>query len=252
MLMNKHLKVIWFWVTAYSVAMGYLESAVVVYLREIYYPEGFSFPLKMMNQHVAITEIFREAATIVMLAAIAVLSGKSVTEKLAWFIFAFAIWDITYYLFLYLLLGWPPSLFTWDILFLIPVTWVGPVIAPIINSLTMIALAIAIISYSRINAGPVVKPVEWIILIAGSLMVMYGYMEDYLSYATKYLSLKELLVSGMSERNVALMHAYEPGRFAWWWYAAGELLFVVSVLVIANRGRKRMRAVQTSDRKTGK
>ena len=33
----------------YAVAMGYLEAAVVVYLRAIYYPEGFSFPLKPMD-----------------------------------------------------------------------------------------------------------------------------------------------------------------------------------------------------------
>jgi hypothetical protein len=33
------------WLAVFSMAMGYLESAVVVYLRKLYYPDGFKFPL---------------------------------------------------------------------------------------------------------------------------------------------------------------------------------------------------------------
>jgi hypothetical protein len=61
---------------AFSIAMGYLESAVVVYLREIYYPEGFAFPLKMMSEKVMITEVFREFSTLVMLAGIGIMAGR--------------------------------------------------------------------------------------------------------------------------------------------------------------------------------
>ncbi|MBL7138880.1 MAG: hypothetical protein ISS17_08905, partial [Bacteroidales bacterium] len=128
-------------ITLFAIAMGFLESAVVVYLRAIYYPEGFAFPLKIIEGPVATTEILREAATLIMLITVAILAARRWIIRFAWFIYIFAIWDIFYYIFLWLLLGWPESLLTWDILFLIPTTWVGPVLAPVINSLTMIALA---------------------------------------------------------------------------------------------------------------
>ena len=105
------------WVILFSIAMAYLESAVVVYLREIYYPEGFIFPLTPIDSTIAITEFWREVATLVMLLGIGILTGKSAPQRLAFFLLSFAIWDIFYYVFLYVLLGWPASLMTWDILF---------------------------------------------------------------------------------------------------------------------------------------
>ncbi len=128
------------WVVVFSIAMGYLEAAVVVYLRELYYPEGFDFPLKEMDMGIIVTELFREAATMIMLLSIGFLAAKRKIERLAYFVLPFAIWDIFYYVFLKVALGWPESLLTWDILFMLPVTWVGPVICPVINSLTMILL----------------------------------------------------------------------------------------------------------------
>ena len=131
--------------TVFALAMAFLETAVVIYLRELYYPEGFDFPLKMMDFSVGRTEFLREAATMIMILFIALLVGKTKLQKFAAFIFVFAIWDIFYYVFLKVMIGWPASLLTWDILFLIPVTWVGPVIAPVINSLMMILLAAGIL-----------------------------------------------------------------------------------------------------------
>ena len=130
------------WVIIFSIAMAFLESAVVVYIREIYYPEGFNFPLKLIDNHIAITELLRELATVIMLIAIAVLAGKNSYERFAYFILSFAIWDIFYYVFLKMILNWPLSFLEWDVLFLLPYTWVGPVIAPIINSILMIILAL--------------------------------------------------------------------------------------------------------------
>ena len=103
------------WLSIFGIAMGLLESAVVVYLRELYYPEGFAFPLKPMGPTLILTEILREAATLVMLMAIGVLAGRTRTERFGYFIFTFAVWDIFYYLFLKLLLNWPESLLTWDV-----------------------------------------------------------------------------------------------------------------------------------------
>src|SRR4030043_48057 len=128
------------WLTVFSIAMAYLESAVVVYLRAIMYPEGFDFPLAPMQPGIAVTEIFREAATIIMLLGAGYLGGRYLTQRFAWFIYCFAIWDIFYYVFLKMLDHWPASLMTWDILFLIPTTWTGPVLTPLIVSLTMLLL----------------------------------------------------------------------------------------------------------------
>jgi len=109
------------WVTLFAVAMGMLESSVVIYLRELYYPAGFKFPLHATSYTVAVTELFRELSTLIMLLGIGMLAGKNKHERFAWFIYSFAIWDIFYYVFLYLLINWPVTLFDWDVLFLLPI-----------------------------------------------------------------------------------------------------------------------------------
>lgn len=113
-------------------AFGYLEAAVVVYLRAIAYPEGFSFPIKTMSPIILGVEVGREAATLAMLAAVALALGGPRLLKLSRFLFCFGLWDIFYYVGLKILLDWPPSFLTWDILFLIPVPWSAPVLAPLL------------------------------------------------------------------------------------------------------------------------
>ena len=112
--------------------MGFMETAVVVYLRKIYYPDGFQFPLIPIDADIALVEFLREAATITMLLGIGILTGKTSSQKFAFFIYCFAIWDIFYYVFLKVLLDWPESRFTWDIIILIPEHWVGHEIDPCI------------------------------------------------------------------------------------------------------------------------
>jgi hypothetical protein len=83
----------------------------------------------------------REAATIVMLAVIAYLAGSTWPERGILFLWTFAFWDLFYYLSLYILIRWPPTLRTIDVLFLIPVPWIAPVWFPIgVSSLTIIAI----------------------------------------------------------------------------------------------------------------
>ena len=131
-------------VTLYAIAMGYIEAAVVVYLRDLYYPGGFRFPLASFPEAMAPVEIARETATLVMLGAVGTLAGKRFWERFGWFIIAFGVWDIAYYGWLKVLLDWPASLFEPDILFLIPSSWVGPVIAPVLVSVLMIGIGAAI------------------------------------------------------------------------------------------------------------
>ncbi len=106
--------------------MAYLESAIVVYLRLLYYPEGFIFPIKIIPNEIFLIELGRELATIFMLASISFLIGARFVDRFSYFLFAFGVWDIFYYVWLKLFINWPDSLLTDDLLFLIPVPWISP------------------------------------------------------------------------------------------------------------------------------
>ncbi len=133
------------WLAVFGVTMGLFEAAVVVYLRRIVYPGGFSFPLVTLEGGLAFVEIAREAASLLMIASVAVLAGRRSVEKLACFLYIFGIWDVLYYVFLKLVLGWPGSILDPDILFLIPVPWVGPVLAPVLVAVIMISAGVVTI-----------------------------------------------------------------------------------------------------------
>ena len=171
-----------FYLLIFSIAMGFLESAVVIYLRELYYPEGFDFPLKVLPARMALVELFREAATVIMLVGVAYLAGKNKLQRFAFFSLAFAIWDLCYYLFLFLFLQWPPSLFTWDILFLIPVPWVGPVWAPCLLCLLMILGSLFVIRRCDEDPHFKIAPKHWFVLILGAAICILAFMWDYLHY----------------------------------------------------------------------
>jgi len=222
-------------ITLFAIAMGYLESAVVVYLREIFYPEGFAFPLKVMTGKIAATEVWREFATLIMLASIGYLGGKNRMQRFGIFLYAFGIWDIFYYLFLKLLIGWPASLFTWDILFLIPVTWVGPVLAPVINALTMCILG-AFIYYNEENeTRRKLRTVEWALLIIGSMIILISYTQDYLQYMGGQMPLMDLFRPTASDKILIAVGSYVPQHFNWWLFAAGQSLLVLALALVFNR-----------------
>ena len=127
-----------------AIAFGYNEAAVVVYLRDIFHPGGFEFPLKQFpieSSKLIFVEIGREAATLIVIASAAWLAGRNLRQRAAYFMIIFAVWDIFYYVFLKVILGWPATMMDWDILFLIPLIWAGPVAAPIAVSGAMIVLA---------------------------------------------------------------------------------------------------------------
>ncbi|RLD10457.1 hypothetical protein DRI50_11065, partial [candidate division KSB1 bacterium] len=48
-------------VIIFSVAMAFWEASVVIYLRELYYPNGFVFPLRIMPANIYNIELVREA-----------------------------------------------------------------------------------------------------------------------------------------------------------------------------------------------
>lgn len=213
-------------------AMGLLESAVVVYLRELYYPNGFSFPLQTMSTTTALTELLRELATLIMLLSIAILTGKDKNTRFAWFIYSFAIWDIFYYVFLKVLLNWPASFLTWDILFLLPITWVGPVICPVLLSLAMITLALLIVFKTEKGNNADLKRWHWINLITGSVIVIVSFTIEYSEYILQQFSFRQLFSFTPELMNYAIQ--FIPQHFPWliFWFG-----FAVILAPIVNYGR---------------
>jgi hypothetical protein len=247
--MKKKTILIFVYLTIFAVAMGYLESSVVVYLRKIFYPDGFIFPLKTIDRQTAIVEIFREVATLIMLAGAGFLAGRTRTERFGFFLYCFGIWDIFYYVFLKLLIGWPESFLTWDILFLIPVTWVGPVIAPAINSLTMIILALFISRFTDINPLIKLKNTEWSVLIAGSLIILISYTFDYVNFLLSSFQLSEILNLSMQPEILDLASGYIPQTFPWWIYFTGEGILILCIILFYSRHQ---RTFSKSDERTRK
>lgn len=167
------------WLAVFAVAMAYLEAAVVVYLREIHYPGGFTFPLVALPVRSALIEIAREAATVVMLLGVAVLAGSDRWERFLFFSILFGIWDIFYYVWLYVALGWPPDLLTPDILFLIPVPWVSPVLAPILISLGLVGGALLLLHLRQRGAVLAFSPALWALAISGGILVLLSFTLDF-------------------------------------------------------------------------
>ena len=168
-------------VIAYAVAMAFLESAVVVYLqRALGIDPRALFPLRdpAVTGDLAFIEVGREAATLAMLAAVGWLAGRSGLERLAWAAVAFGTWDIFYYAWLWAFIGWPASPGTWDLLFLIPVPWTGPVWAPVAVSLALVGFGLA--AAARLRAGRVVRAGRWQVAagIAGGLVVVVSLTLD--------------------------------------------------------------------------
>jgi hypothetical protein len=130
----------------FGIAMAHLEGVVVVYLRKalgMLDSESNKESVEKFSKRYLNIEITREAATIIMLVVIAYLAGTIWIERGVFFLWTFAFWDLFYYLSLYILIKWPPTLKTIDVLFLIPVPWIAPVWFPIgVSSLTIIVIVI--------------------------------------------------------------------------------------------------------------
>jgi len=220
--MTRRLRRIVIGLFLFGISFGYVEAAVVIYLRALYEPlrqrltpgraPGDLFPLVDRDRMVAAApetgrllnvEVIREAATIIMLAAAAMLVAGERSLWLPAFSIAFGVWDVSFYLFLKLWIDWPASLLTWDLLFLLPVPWVAPVLAPVIVSFTIIGCGLAAL-YRPVY----IQPPQWVGLILGGALVVLSFTWDFRSVLAGNL----------------------PHAFAWWLFLAGELLSLGSFL----------------------
>lgn len=195
----------------FGITMAYFEAAVVVYLREIFYPGGFEFPLTAISTHLLAVELGRELSTMLMLSAVAFIAGRKFWERFGYFIVIFGIWDIFYYVWLNVTIGWPSSLFEWDILFLIPLPWIGPVIAPILISIMMTVTGIMIL---RLFAGGRAfrpTPASWTLAIIGTLVMLFSFMRDTDATLRQQMPspyLYSFLLIGLICYAVAFWHSY--------------------------------------------
>src|SRR4051812_31183181 len=137
--MNKERWKRWLAVVLFAIAMAWVEAAVVFYLRVI---AGHMDPYQSRPvpdiPGLARAEVLREAATMIMLGCVGWIAGKTWRTRVAYLLIAFGVWDIFYYVFLKVLTGWPRTLLDWDILFLIPLPWWGPVTTPMLVAGLMI------------------------------------------------------------------------------------------------------------------
>ncbi|MCG6909990.1 MAG: hypothetical protein LJE94_07695 [Deltaproteobacteria bacterium] len=212
----------WLCVVVFAVAFAWVESAVVVYLRHIYFPDGFSFPLVVNwegGRHVVDPliriEFGREIATIVMLISVGWVAGRNRFQKFCYFMLAFGVWDIFYYVWLYVMIGWPESVMTWDLLFYVPLPWVGPVVTPVLIAAAMAAAGSLIIYFDEKGYNVRWRWHEMAVELCCALVMITAFCWDWKNI---------IQVPGPVERTGV------PNPFAWWLYLPA---FVFSVVYFA-------------------
>lgn len=168
-------------VVGFAVAMAYLESAVVVYLQlALGGAVGAIFPLRPALEvgSLVLIEVGREAATLVMIGTVGALVGRSGIERLAWSAVVFGAWDVGYYAWLFVFSGWPPTPWTTDLLFLIPVPWVGPVWSPVMVSLALVGVGLWAARLERAGRRLALRGRHWATGIVGGAVVILSYTLD--------------------------------------------------------------------------
>lgn len=215
----------WSVVAVFALAMAWVEAAVVLYLRtmlnrlEPYQPH----PLPELGG-LAGAELIRELATLVMLFTVGWLAGTTTRSRLAYALVTFGLWDIGYYVFLVPLTGWPHSILDWDILFLIPLPWWGPVLAPVSIAVLMIIGGTLVARHDSVERP--VRPgwVTGVAALAGAGLALYVFMAD---------AIQALRAGGPSIRDLL------PERFLWPQFLVALALMAAPVVELAWRQARR-------------
>ena len=166
----------WAIVMAFAIAMAWVEAASVYYIRALVDRiEPYQANPLPINDTLGYVELWREAATLVMIATLGMLAGSTWRRRAGYAALAFGTWDIFYYVFLRLMSGWPRSPLDWDILFLLPLPWWGPVLAPVSIALLMIVWG-TLATQSREDATD--APWAWALGSAGIALALAVFMSD--------------------------------------------------------------------------
>ena len=211
---NLKMKHIFLLLTGYSIAMALLEAAVVVYMRRLYYPDNLLelFPLQFLRDYDPILELSRGVATVVMILTVALLAErKTLTRSFAAFVFVFGVWDLFYYVWLKVLIDWPRSWLEWDVLFLIPMVWLGPWICPALISLLFIVWGGWVLSSQR---TVVFSTRSLTVFILGAVVGLISFMQP------------ALAIGAWTPSGTDLLANYTPGDF--WWLSYGISFILMS------------------------
>ncbi len=216
----------WIWVVIFAIAFAWVESSVVVYLREIYFEGSFYFPIvlewkdgKLLVDNLMRIEFGREIATILMLVAMGCAAGKNALQKFCFFMIAFGVWDIFYYIWLWVMVRWPESLMTWDLLFFVPLPWVGPVITPVLISLAMAIAGSLIIYYDEKYCIINWRWFDWVVEMGCALLMIVAFCWDWKNIMQ--------VADGVDRNGIPIV-------FAWWLYLPA-LLFAAVYFVVRLR-----------------
>lgn len=213
----------WLALVVYAISMAYVESAAVLYLRTII---GGVDPVAPRHTpfnplpDFAWIEIGREAATILMLATVGWLAGRGVAGRVGAFAIAMGVWDIFYYVFLWLFVGWPGSPLAPDVLFLIPLPWWGPVLSPVLLALLMVAAGTLAMAREAGDGVPRPERLSWLLVLGGALVCLVSFMADAL------LALPRGIDAAFSVRG---------GPFPWPLYTVGLMLAAYGLIQALGR-----------------
>jgi hypothetical protein len=167
----------WLLVVAFAASMAWVEAACVYYLRAMVdRVEPYQANPLPMHGVLGPVELVREAATLIMLLTVGGIAGRTRTTRLGYAAIAFGVWDILYYVFLKIICDWPKSLFDWDILFLIPLPWWGPVIAPVSIALLMIVWG-TLVTRDAVR-DTAAASIWWRFSAFGTALALYVFMAD--------------------------------------------------------------------------
>jgi hypothetical protein len=173
----------WVTVVTFALGMAWVEAACVYYLR-VLVDRIQPYQLNPLAMHGSLggVELVREVATLVMLITVGMLAGRTRAARLGYAAVAFGVWDIAYYVFLRMMTGWPASLMDWDILFLLPLPWWGPVLAPVSIAVLMIVGGTVVSAHadrdSRQPAVPILSRAMHASAWLGIGLALYVFMAD--------------------------------------------------------------------------
>jgi hypothetical protein len=208
-------------VVLYAAAMAWVESAVVYYMRTmIDRIEPYQAnPLPVVG-NMGPAELVREAATMAMLLAVGVLAGRTWRSRLGYAAVAFGVWDVLYYVYLKVLCDWPHTLLDWDILFLLPLPWWGPVLAPVSIALVLIAWGTLATQFER---DCIAGPADWkprALAFLGAMLALYVFMADSIRVA---------------DQGVDVLRNLLPARFNWPLFTVALVLMAVPVIQLGQK-----------------
>jgi len=219
-MMNSPLKR-WGVVVLFALAMAWMESATVFYLRTLV---GRIDPYQVAplpaHRLLGNIELVREIATLLMLFTVGWLAGREFRTRFSYMLIAFGVWDIFYYVFLAVMGPWPRSVLDWDVLFLIPLPWWGPVLAPCIIAGLMVIGGTLVTQFER-GKGPHWPSHKSVLLNwLGIVLALYVFME----HAIHVLPQGE-----------AALRGFLPTHFNWLLFTLALMMMSVSLVELGWR-----------------